>query len=315
MKGRHFGTFGVCLFGLWVLVFFPISGARPPGKVSSKIFALPAALESPSSNRELEVPTPTDRAHDLAKSASKVEAETCEDVSNAQDCHDNYPTGCTTSENPNYDAYLNFLKNQTPAPDPRPVSVLTGEDFKTLEEKVPKTLTKRNHAKHAEQLADLGEGNIFAVVGYLYYAQQTGPESCNCKLSGPKNTDFHIGIGFDRDLAGRLRGDETVDKSELEQASYIVEMTPHYRAEFHPKWTVTRLKKVVGEQVKVVGQLMIDNEHAVPSQDCGRPNADHDKCWTASVWEIHPVTQFYVCKSESPCTADSNQWERIDDKN
>ena len=41
----------------------------------------------------------------------------------------------------------------------------------------------------------------------------------------------------------------------------MVEMTPQYRADFAPEWTIEALKKLLGKQVRVVGQLMADNEH------------------------------------------------------
>jgi len=43
-------------------------------------------------------PAPADRAHDQTKNPAKMEAETCEDVQTFQDCHDNYPAGCTNAQ-------------------------------------------------------------------------------------------------------------------------------------------------------------------------------------------------------------------------
>jgi len=259
-------------------------------------------------------PAPRDRAHDLAKSASKVEPETCGDVQTFEDCHDNYPVGCSDSDNPRFDAYLNFLKNQMLSSDLQPVRSLSEHDFRKLDDSIPQSLTSRNHAAHANDLAELGEGNIYSLMGFLYYAMATGPETCNCKLSGSTNVDFHLGVGFDPDMAKKVAAGEHLDKSDLDQASVVVEMTPHYRGKFHPKWTIARLKQAVGKQVRVVGQLIIDNEHAVPSQDCGRSNADKNTCWRESAWELHPVVQFYVCKSDSPCGPNSANWQKLDDR-
>jgi len=47
-------------------------------------------------------------------------------------------------------------------------------------------------------------------------------------------------------------------------ASPFTEMTPHTRA---VKWTLSRLNRQRGKQVKVVGQLMLDNVHANPTDD------------------------------------------------
>src|SRR5206468_1819291 len=57
---------------------------------------------------------------------------------------------------------------------------------------------------HAGQLADLGEGNLYELIGYLYYAMPGGNETCNCKLAKLPDKDFHIGIGFDPQLAASI---------------------------------------------------------------------------------------------------------------
>lgn len=265
-------------------------------------------------------PVAADRAHDLAKKAKKVQAEHCEAVVSFKDCHADYSTGCSHASTPGYDAYLNFLKNQLPRPAAAAevAGVLREQNFEELEGKTPDTLGRGNHADNADELADLGEGNIYAVVGYLYYAQvspdpkKKGPgETTNCQLTGDKNSDYHIGIGFDAEVGKKIRDGEKVSKKLLQQTSIIVEMTPHYRARFQPKWSVTRLQKVVGYQVKVVGQLMMDNEHIIPSQNCGHPEANTTTCWRKSAWEIHPVIEFYVCVAGTPCDVDSSDWKPL----
>src|SRR2546422_10872936 len=57
-----------------------------------------------------------DRAHDLAAQAGNAQRRSCQNVTSLSTCHPQYPTGCSNAPNPQYDAYLNFLKNQTPAP-------------------------------------------------------------------------------------------------------------------------------------------------------------------------------------------------------
>src|SRR5438477_10748435 len=75
-----------------------------------------------------------DRAHDLAKLASKQKAVTgCKPASlTTQTCHAQFPTGCTDSAH-RYDAYLNFLKNQAPGAGFASTAFLTGTDSKALE--------------------------------------------------------------------------------------------------------------------------------------------------------------------------------------
>src|SRR5205807_4087296 len=75
-----------------------------------------------------------DRAHDLAKVASKQKAVTgCNPASlTTQMCHAQFPTGCTDSAH-KYDAYLNFLKNQVPGAALASTAFLNGTDFKSFE--------------------------------------------------------------------------------------------------------------------------------------------------------------------------------------
>src|SRR5256884_8505499 len=155
-----------------------------------------------------------DRAHDLAKVASKQKAVIgCNPASlTTQTCHAQFPTGCTDSAH-KYDAYLNFLKNQVPGAASASTAFLNGTDFKSFEDKIPKTLGSSNHAKSAPALANLGEGNIVTVIAFLYFVEDTGKsaggkpsigETTNCKLQLPDSYDFHIGLGFDPALAQQI---------------------------------------------------------------------------------------------------------------
>ncbi len=256
-----------------------------------------------------------DRATQLAKKASKIEPETCENVQTLDDCHENYPTGCTKAQKPRYDAFLNYLKNQTPKPTSKPLKTVTQQDFKALDEQLPDGLKKGNNGEYAQELAKLGQGNIYALVGYLYLIQVTGAESTNCQLDNKQEeqTDYHIHIGFDPAVANNLREGTSVVQKELQQTSVIVEMTPHYRAWHQPKWTSDLVKRFLGRQVKVVGQLLADTEHAIAKDNCAHPHAVKDKCWRASIWEIHPVIEFYVCDNEALCAANSPTWRKISD--
>lgn len=179
------------------------------------------------------------------------------------------------------------------------------------------------------------------MIGFLYYFQPTSAESSNCELTGPAddpdkgNVDYHIGIGFDSATAEGLRGDQAPvhsaanakkssgktssgkGASKLQQTSVIVEMTPHYRFQFeHNIWTVENLNKALGHQVRVVGQLLIDSEHNMPSQNCAtaKTTAQKQSCWRASVWELHPVERFQVCvKDTNDCASDdAANWVELD---
>jgi hypothetical protein len=78
-----------------------------------------------------------------------------------------------------------------------------------------------------------------------------------------------------------------------------------------PKWTQAAVDAVIGRQVKAVGQLLVDSEHMDGGADCGHPDAT-STCWRASVWELHPVTQFYVCRTTS-CAVNSTDWVPLED--
>ena len=83
-----------------------------------------------------------DRAHQLAAHATAEEGAVCgKRKLSSKSCHDRFPTGCTInkSNNPDtYDAYLNFLKNQTPNPNSSGGMKLFTRlaDFTSLDDKV-----------------------------------------------------------------------------------------------------------------------------------------------------------------------------------
>src|SRR5438093_9834155 len=98
-----------------------------------------------------------DRAHDVAAQAGNAQRKTCQNVTSLSECHPQYPTGCSNSPNPQYDAYLNFLKNQTPAPISSISRYITRTTIQSLDGNTPGGITTRNHAQHATALADLDE--------------------------------------------------------------------------------------------------------------------------------------------------------------
>jgi len=247
-------------------------------------------------------------------------SEQCSDnVADSRECHEDYPTGCSKSGR--YDAYLNYLKNLTPSAPAGTVNFLDQAAFDTLNTNTPSVLGQgNNHVTYKDQLGQMGEGKQFGLVGYLYYYESTGAESSNCELTGPDalggNVDFHIGIGFDQSLAGQVNmNTPSKPPKQLQQQSVIVEMTPHYRAQFQPSaWTLANLKPALGHRVRVVGQLLADSEHNKPSDNCGLQGAadqgaadQRSRCWRYSIWELHPVTSFEYCRNDS-CTESSGNW-------
>jgi hypothetical protein len=251
---------------------------------------------------------------------SSAEAQKCGgDISDFRACHDIYPTGCTISGS-SYDPFLNELKNQIKwgslSPEAmQPKAVITTPDqLNQLESQIQKIgLNQRNHGELSSQLADIGEGSIYGIVGYLYAVEPEGAESSNCQLAKDppdfQDVDYHIFIGFDPAVAEKLRNGKAITSAEKHQ-SMVVEMTPHYRDAFHQEWTVKAVKDVLGHQVKVLGQLMVDNEHFVAGQDCGI-DPTKPRCWRASVWELHPVIDFRACQAATCSATSSAGWTPI----
>ena len=219
--------------------------------------------------------TAPDKAHQLAQAASQISPDKCNSVHTMEDCHGLFPSGCTAAGH--YDAYLSFLKNQRPSPLAHSTGLLTADDFDNKEANIPDGLASTNHADHATELADLAEGNIFTLIGYLYHVKETGSEACNCQLTAKNAIDWHMWVGFDADQAQRVLNGEiktAAKRKPLLQEAIVAEISPHYRAEERPEWTLAKVKAVLGKQVKLVGQLLIDNDHVKPSDDCGNAGAN-----------------------------------------
>lgn len=275
----------------------------------------------------------------VAAKALKAQHLPCgNNAATGPDCHKNYAAGCALPKDPNhegkfgppdpsysprYDAYLAYFKNQIPTVLPKSQGLLSEVDFVSKYRSALKTtpkITKSNHKAVSAQMLALGEGQYYTVVGYLYYETlSSGGESCNCDIQkSDPGDDYHIGIGFDAGLAAIAEQVKNNHKDSnfdsLQKASVVVEMTPHYRAKYHSgKWTEPKLKEALGYQVKVVGQLLLDNDHMGADAVCSAPNAS-STCWRISPWELHPVTEFYVCGNKKGCDANSiTGWTALDD--
>src|SRR5260370_28642727 len=80
-----------------------------------------------------------DRAHDLASQAASQHPASCPGSGmTLQECHNKFPDGCSASAKPNYDAYLDFLKDQDPGPTLASTQDLPAAYVTKLESKLPK---------------------------------------------------------------------------------------------------------------------------------------------------------------------------------
>jgi hypothetical protein len=247
----------------------------------------------------------------LALLADSVDAQARKKARACQTSLDTCPVhGCEPAGTPH--ALMNQLKRTLPKGDTP--TVLTLDDFETLQQeaddRLPKSqkvdLTKQARAKlqgiNVPSGATVGEGTFAEVQGYIvglpnHPAANKSGESVNCRLKGVANNDFHIPI------ARRWTHNE--------YQGVVVEMIPQGRPD---GWTLNRLHAVgeQGRQVRVRGSLFYDNEHFV-NDDEENPKGSEPKRF--SLWEIHPITEFLVCKTaKKVCdAADGSVWQKIEE--
>jgi hypothetical protein len=194
------------------------------------------------------------------------------------------PEGCGGG-----DPKLNTKKNRLDSPAETP-ELWTFQEILHLEQERP---TQWMEGQDRTEVENMGEDTPIRLTGYLFGAHAGGPETCNCKLSGPENNDIHINIV-------QTSNDKITD-------SIVTEMTPRVRAA-HPGWDKAQdlLDQLTANgqkpYVQVTGYLMFDSEHVARS---GGPRA--------TIWEIHPVTAFEVCTSASAAVCDKgNNWVALE---
>jgi hypothetical protein len=135
----------------------------------------------------------------------------------------------------------------------------------------------------------LGEGTIVALTGYVHEMRAEGPESVNCKIDGVASNDFHISI--------------VADPGADEFHGIVVEMIPQDRPS---SWTTHALHDARDHhtQVRIVGPLFYDSKHVVNPG----PHAIKGQPKRFSLWEIHPVRQFFVCTKPTCDPASPSDW-------
>ncbi len=216
--------------------------------------------------------------------------------------------GCGKTEP---DKLLNQRKRTVP-PSGTAVS-LSLDDFAALQQAadrlfalqhIPKAQLKELTAQERDLLrhlkvgsAHVSEGDFVQVSGYMIGLPQRpkaeGAESVNCNLKDDgthKNNDFHIPLAR--------------KPSDTEYEGVVVEMIPQRRP---PVWKIDTIRGLAQQQrpVLVRGQLLYDNKHLVNKD----PTADNGQPKRFSLWEVHPVTEFYVCRKDSCDAANLDEWE------
>src|SRR5437879_9167739 len=142
----------------------------------------------------------------------------------------------------------------------------------------------------------VSEGDFVQLTGDMVGLPQSpkaeGAESVNCNLADDgthKNNDFHIPLAR--------------KPTDTEYEGVVVEMIPQRRPVV---WKIETIRSLAQQQnlVLVRGQLMYDNKHLVNKN----PHADNGQPKRFSLWEVHPVTEFYVCLRTSCASDDLTQW-------
>ena len=196
--------------------------------------------------------------------------------------------GCGKS----FDPELNRQKNRTAQPGGYQEKSFA-EFVKLNQKAVNKKGRQSWSTAQKAQVAEVEDGPGVVVVGYLYDALQSGHESCNCMRDSEEWKDFHIWIVSSKSAATKAK-------------SFVVEITPRVRQD-HPGWTVKKLRKLILPQawtkVRVTGLVTFDSEHWNFVRDGKR----------ATVWEIHPVTEFEMCPSGATCSIGSDSgWVKLE---
>ena len=130
--------------------------------------------------------------------------------------------------------------------------------------------------------------------------RKEGGETCNCKLTGPKNTDNHIVIVSPKLKSPTLAANEPT--------SQTAEFTPRVRLN-HANFTFGKLNPLIAAQggkllVRITGQQMYDSEHALGGHHLKRKND----------WEIHPIFSMEYCPKGKTCKAGSDaNWKNIEE--
>jgi hypothetical protein len=171
------------------------------------------------------------------------------------------------------------------------VSQKTGVDAAQKKSLFAPTREALQHVNTAH--GPVSEGDLVQVAVHVTIARDEHPESVNC--AGTDGMDIHLSLG---------------PQGATEYRGIVGEIIPQL-----PKpagWDSATLNRLHAAQlsVLVVGGLTYDNEHLVN----GDPN--HKKAGQParmSLWEVHPITEFYVCESGSCDPAQHSQWTTLID--
>ncbi|HLK68274.1 MAG TPA: hypothetical protein VKU19_32800 [Bryobacteraceae bacterium] len=211
-------------------------------------------------------------------------------------------SGCADPKSDPAHALINQMKRREPSGPTKPV---TFDDFSALQRQAdqlvgqdkPLDRSARDKLKDMKVSGGLvAEGDVVQLTGFLVGSPHPNAgESVNCELTGQSNNDFHIPI------AAEARATEF--------EGIVVEMIPQARRD---GWDLAKLRKLAGtdKQVRVTGQLLYDNMHRV-NKDPEHEEPGQPKRF--SLWEIHRVTAFEVCRlTECKTDPTATGWDPLE---
>lgn len=136
---------------------------------------------------------------------------------------------------------------------------------------------RKNWTQDEQSAVDAYEGVAVRTAGYLIDYKHEGTESTNCHAVDYR--DYHVW----------LAQNPTDDKSR----AIVVEITPRVQDQ-RPGWDTSTLADLKGQQVRISGWLLLDQEH--PEQ-LGKTRA--------TLWEIHPIMHIEVSQGGGWRSVDS----------
>lgn len=209
--------------------------------------------------------------------------------------------GCSEADSSS--GLLNAAKH---GPGIGPVKKLQLSDFETLQTAAGKAVGEGAQLDAEDRQlirklkvgsSTLGEGRLAVVTGFITGEPHPNKgETVNCNLTGAADNDIHISIVRDPD------NDDEFD-------SIVVEMIPQDRP---AAWSTANLAQVAaaGRRVKVEGQLFYDSVHRV-NKNPKLPKGGQPKRF--SLFELHPVSQFWVCDDDSCSINSTKGWTKLEE--
>lgn len=135
---------------------------------------------------------------------------------------------------------------------------------------------RRNWSQSDTEAVNQYEGIAVRTIGYIVAVKHEGTESTNCHSLDYR--DFHVWLA--------------ANPGDPKSKAIVIEVTPRVRDQRNG-WSDSALASLTGEQVRISGWLLLDQEH--PEQ-LGQTRA--------TLWEIHPIIHIAVNQGGS--------WQSID---